>query len=269
MRAPRPFNPIIVASFPRSGTHLVLDTLRASFAELSKAKMPWEHTHRVFVDLDKIWLRSGSSASGLSKRDISRVRGLRLGKTHSFASAWSPGEWFSSLMQETDHSPLFIYVMRDPVKVLASAWVYTMALKENVPETFLEFAEKYPAAELGRSFESYGNDLVSAWAMHVRGWGGTASVLIVDSDELIRSPVSEIKRIADHIGCRPPGSVVLPRPPSGLRDLVLRRLSTRPSSTAVVGPARPNVRASDAERVRKRALKLAYGEDFEKALGTG
>lgn len=260
MRAAPSHNLVTVVSFPRSGTHLVLDTLRANFTALSKRKLPLQHAHRVLVDLDRLRATRNVPPLELSQRDLSKVSKGKLGKTHSFVSGWAPGGWFSGLMQVTLSSPLFIYVVRDPVKTLASAWVYTKALKDNVPETFLEFAENYPPSELG-FLEVDGSDIVSAWANHVRGWTAAGSALVIDFDKLLRSPTSEIERIARHIGRLREGDVVVPEAPNRVRGRILRRLAVRPSSTTVMGPRRPRVSASDAERVRNRALKLAYGLD--------
>ncbi|MEJ2367692.1 MAG: hypothetical protein P8Z49_04940 [Acidobacteriota bacterium] len=245
---------VVVASFPRSGTHLTIDTLRANFETLNISKLPLQRTDRTFVNIDHVAPDSTPrvSSSTMIKR-LSGKRGVLI-KTHSKPGLWEEGEILSTLMQKAGRSPTFIYVLRHPIKVMLSAWEYVRLWDKDAPRTFANFIHNYPSSAL-IPWESRPYPMMEGWARHLIEWTSKEEVLVVNSETLSRNPSRILHQISDKIGVPLPRTfeATLPPLPEGLLGRLWRRLSPRPTSTAVLGLPRPAVPEEDVEYIKNQA----------------
>jgi len=74
--------PIIVASHPRSGTHLLIDTLRRQFAKCRSWKWPGERLDRLYCNIDEL---NGTRELLHEKKAVDILRRVErpIVKTHS------------------------------------------------------------------------------------------------------------------------------------------------------------------------------------------
>jgi hypothetical protein len=73
--------PIIVASHPRSGTHLLIDCLRLNFAECHSWKYPLERINRLYLSWASLCGEAPHLTDRASARTLARVA-RPLVKTH-------------------------------------------------------------------------------------------------------------------------------------------------------------------------------------------
>src|SRR3954454_20906472 len=121
--------PIVVASHPRSGTHLLIDSLRLNFPECRAWKRLGENLHRLYLNLDELDRLTPAEAIAVASRCRRPVL-----KTHALAdfSAASliPGPcpcdpalvaWLRA------NAASFLYVYRDPREVMKSLHAFVQA----------------------------------------------------------------------------------------------------------------------------------------------
>src|SRR3954451_10415909 len=121
--------PIVVASHPRSGTHLLIDSLRLNFRECRSWKRLGENLHRLYLNLDELDGLEPDEAVELASRCKQPVL-----KTHALgdfsAACLKPGPcpcdpelvaWLRA------NAASFLYVYRDPREVMKSLHAFVRA----------------------------------------------------------------------------------------------------------------------------------------------
>lgn len=241
--------PVVVASHPRSGTHLMIDTLRLNFPACAPRKGWGERLDHLYLSLDRLWAADGPEdgqddecrAAGRLARRAARP----VVKTHAladFSAAYlsahgrpaHPGvvDWLT-------REAAWVYVYRDGRAALASLHRF---LQTNAPEARVPFSEFLRQTVRGLSRPA-------AWAAHVRGWLFRPDACCVAMEDVLTRPADVIPELGRRLGLAPslpatPAAAdaargparLPPRRTTRLAGRLARILSRRPASTAIVVP---------------------------------
>jgi len=228
--------PIVVATHPRSGTHLMIDALRWRCRDCGVWKFPREPLERQYVTVDQL-ARLSQRRSKLaaaytllrSRRALvktHRLPGLkpwllppRHGQLHPLLTAW---------LLETG---CFLHVYRDGRDAVWSYYLLARHSGALANVTFAEFLRRpSPSAPWGGAARS--------WAAHVRSWRSEADVFQVEYAQLLATPEPTLQRVADHIGIDLEARVppLPPRARGASESALWQKRTGHPPSTAVLGP---------------------------------
>ena len=223
--------PIVVASHPRSGTHLCIDTLRINFSPCWMRKSWFEPADGLYLGLDE----AAVADQPLNIHRISRIlnRASRpIVKTHALSdlyhggverSAWTINHHFADWLNERSS---FVYIYRDGRDVLRSLYHYMQAIAPEARVPFSQFIRQ----------KVNGLSRVAAWAEHVRSWKKRTGVLHLKMEDLVNQPHEALSRIAASLDL--PHAPLEPQIPrrcdADFLSRAWRRLVPTPSSTAIV-----------------------------------
>jgi hypothetical protein len=220
-------DPIVVASFMRSGTHLALDFLRRNFSDIGAAKLPLEANDNVYLPID--CLIDGSWSDQRINRVITRS-GTTLCKTHWCDPEFkrivdSPhraiGEWLQRRAR-------VVLVHRDPRETLDSLIVWHYA-NGNLGEPAV------PSSDWLRA-------RLAEWRTTLRSWSGTSRpVYRLSFDRIVATPDRVGRELGRFLGRSPnTPSCTLPSKLKGKwQSRVNRIFATNPPSTEIL-TMRPN-----------------------------
>ena len=238
-----PTRPVVVASHPRSGTHLMIDVIRRHFKPCRGWKWPGEPFERLFVDVDWLGLpRWQGPVRGEQVLDMFPsilIRVLRRAprcvlKTH-FSDG--PSAWWGSGNNDP-YREIFltwlrpratlIYVHRPGRSVLASHYQQHIQREDS---RHLKFSDWL------RMKDEAGRSRPLAWAAHVGQWAHRSEVSCTyRAGDLISDVGASVRSLADAIGLEPDRE---PRLPKAWQSLTARRLGrlllVSPESTAQLG----------------------------------
>lgn len=200
------FKHVVVASHPRSGTHLTIDSLRLNFDALADD----------FVDLD--WLLP-KHKKPLTLEDfrarLDRHARIPILKTHSCAARqeFTHDEAVSRLAQSILDTSRIIYVFRDGRDVLTSLYFYHKGIVPPLPDiSFAQFLRS-PSAIFDRSAADAacgwpsGLTTVQVWARHVSEWLDSGLSLPIGYEEWSADPVATLHKVARYLDLPVPASV--------------------------------------------------------------
>jgi len=223
--------PIVVASHPRSGTHLCIDTLRLNFRQCSSWKLCGEPADRLYLDLDRLLRAHGPDPTDLILKVLRRAERPPI-KTHKLpdcpprrgTARFAPGieAEMAAWLRE---SAIYIYLYRDGREVLCSLHQFMKGYAAEARVPLSQFIRQRPGG-VGR---------VRAWAEHIRRWVDDPTVYCVAMEELQHCPERTMPGLAEKLGLRWDGGSVR-RPAncgSTFIDRLRRRLAFRPPSTAI------------------------------------
>ncbi len=223
--------PIVVASHPRSGTQLCIDTLRINFKPCWTRKNWFEPADGLYLGLDE----SAPANQTLDLYRISRIlsRARRpIVKTHALSDlhhggverpAWTIDQHVANWLNDRSS---FIYIYRDGRDVLRSLYHYMQPIAPEARVPFSQFIRQ----------RVNGVSRVAAWAQHVRSWRIRAGVCHVKMEELVNQPFETLNRLAADLDLPPaPDEPQIPRRcDADFLSRAWRRLVPTPSSTAIV-----------------------------------
>lgn len=225
--------PIVVASHPRSGTHLLIDTLRRQFEACRSWKWPGERLDRLYCNIDEL-PGDGLLDDTTARRILQRTE-RPLVKTHSW-----PGYQASVLAPERegvdrawtdwlDANATIFYVYRDGRDVLCSYQLFRQSFDRDARGSIGDFL---------RGTED-GTNRVRRWADHVQAWREQPDVHCIQFETLLHDSASVIQRLANIIDETPREMhPLLPEPFSSIWDSRRARLfGVRPESTAIINGA--------------------------------
>lgn len=219
--------PILVASHPRSGTHLTIDLLRGHFPAC-QVRLRWlESVHHAYLTLETL---AATRARPLLPEDglaILRRAERPIVKTHErpgFPGITGPAR---PLAQAIEQKSKVIYVLRDCRDVLMSTHVWRM---QYHPETRVPVAQFLRQTYDGLPWPHY-------WAHHVRAWLGRPGVTVVHYQDLLDRPGEVLTSLEAALGlhavrCDP---LLPPRPPKNRLESYWGRLSGHQESSGIHG----------------------------------
>ncbi len=200
------FKHVLVASHPRSGTHLTIDSLRLNFDALADD----------FVDLDCLLPKHKRPVTPEDFRArLDRQARIPILKTHSCVARqeFTHDEAVSRLAQSILDTSKIIYVFRDGRDVLTSLYFYQMGVSPPQPEiSFAQFLRS-PSAIFDNS-AAYaacgwpsGLTTVQVWARHVSEWLDSGRSLPIGYEEWSADPAATLQKVARYLELPPPASV--------------------------------------------------------------
>lgn len=227
--------PVVIVTHRRSGTHLLIDTIRRHFAACRGWKWPMERSARLYLSLESIDNPSVPLPTPTPKAVTVLGRTERpLVKTHvgerfflnessqalpALSSPWK--HWLS------DRSRL-IYIHRDGRDVMTSLHLFRQLSSPTARVSFSEFL---------RQTDRHGRTAPAAWARHVRCWLGDPDVLVLRFRDIMEDTSTVLARVGDYLGLAAEGSSPLlpPKRASIWTARLDRMLRISPPTTAVLG----------------------------------
>lgn len=238
--------PIVVASHPRSGTHLTIDLLRKHFADCDSWKWPGERNDHLYINLDQMAAIGGTLSEGAAWK-IARRTSRPIVKTHA-----GPGRE-QGVLPERYHilGPVWhkiladrarwLYVWRDPEPVLCSYYLFSLQAKRISSSTSL--------SAFVRGDDLEGASRARDWNDHVLTWISRPGVLTIGFDGVIHKTASILEGIGEHLGATPLfRNPILPKQFSTRwSSRRARLLRMKPESTAIVVESRIDWRSALTE----------------------
>jgi len=217
--------PIIVASHPRSGTHLTIDLLRRQFGSCDAAKQFGERNDRVYLPLDGL-RPERDTLSDQTALDIIRRVPRPIVKTHLLPGyrefTGKSRVWVDWLRDRAQ----IIYVYRDGRDVMCSL---QHAAHNWAPNETLSITPYIQQSRHGMSVAKY-------WAEHVRQWMDRPNVLAIEYKQIIKSPRETLEKIGRFLGMAPRmrEPYLPPVIKSAWHSRLIRLMYRHPPSTALV-----------------------------------
>ncbi|MCS3937297.1 hypothetical protein GGP80_003307 [Salinibacter ruber] len=233
---PPDVRPVVVASHPRSGTHLLIDTLRRQFEACRSWKWPGERLDRLYCNIDEL-PGEGLLDANTARRILRRTE-RPVVKTHggpgyqtAFLDSHAGGLGSQWVQWLNDHSVRF-YVYRDGRDVLCSYQLFRQSFDPSA---------RVPVGEFLRQSDR-GVSRVRRWARHVRTWIDQPDVHAVRFEDLLEAPEKVLRRLGNALGeSLRERTPLLPRPFRSIWESRWARLfQMRPQSTAIINGGSKN-----------------------------
>lgn len=221
--------PIVVASHPRSGTHLCIDALRLNFAGCHSWKLPFERADKLYCTLDD-WGAAGRVQPEPILRILHRIR-RPLIKTHALPALRSIPVWGpagksndAQLARWAWDNSRTIYMYRDGREVMRSFHLFFATAAVGKPQPFREFLRE----------KIDGRSRVRIWANHVESWLAQKRAVCMSMEFMLSNPTRAMEKIAIHIDLPAPTDPRLPsRCDNDMGERIWRRAVMSPMSTAI------------------------------------
>lgn len=223
-------SPIVVATFERSGTHLVIDFLRRNFPACRLFRLPGERLEMAYVNLDRIgkhpaWPGTIAGARRQMRRGSNPVIKTHTSPDLELFEAGVPRDFASELISRSR----IVHVVRDPRKVLASYQLLVDGVAAADPDEF----ERFLFSAHRRSSETP----VEKWFRHLKAWERHPGCCQLRYEDIVRQPDDIRERLAAFLALKPV-QLRKPLPPkitSPWQRRMMRVFQFNPSSTAVLG----------------------------------
>lgn len=218
--------PIVVATHPRSGTHLTIDLLRKQFETCKSWVWPWETLHHLYLDLDRLSTQHPHPLTVDEAIRLMQRPARPTLKTHSEPGFREhPSEARRTISRLLDRGDI-LYVVRDGRDVMCSAYLWKQDV--GLDCTLQEFLRQ----------DANGVSRVCQWANHVESWSRHNNVNVVRFEDIINRPRLVIEWLGDILSLTPLYTEpYLPDKKSGTGRLndYWRRLRGDYESTAIEG----------------------------------
>ena len=227
--------PIVVVTHPRSGTHLTIDFMRHHFQGCGGWKLPLEANNLVYLSLDGITLPDPQLDKKYAVKVLKRAK-TPIIKTHSFNPEFDDVGFFGQsgryiapvIADALRKHARFIYVIRDCRNVMTSFhhWMkgFNVAAQNSTFEEFL-VAEPRPNA-----------NRIQQWVQHVANWQAFEDILTIRFEDLVSDCREVAGKVSAYTGIPFRTKLLLPDKTSFFKSRMNRLFSTRPGSTAILGP---------------------------------
>jgi Sulfotransferase domain len=188
---------IVIATHPRSGTHLTIDFLRKQFQECKRKLRFGETIHNSYLDLDRL-IRKDCLPSISKKKalDILCLPERPIVKTHSLPSLIGVYAKDTELIELVDrliqNSDIY-YISRDGRDVMCSAHLW---MQDFAPETRCSLSSFIRQKQDGMSRPKF-------WANHVLSWLEQPNVRLVKSEEILRNPDQALFQFSKELNLQP------------------------------------------------------------------
>ncbi|MCC0176430.1 sulfotransferase domain-containing protein [Waterburya agarophytonicola K14] len=180
--------PIVIASHPRSGTHLTIDLLRKQFKECQSSKKLGEPLNRLYCGLDPQNLLSDLQAFNILQQ-VKRP----LVKTHCYPQfSYLSSEkisWVNWLKKEAD----IYYVLRDGRDVMCSLHLFMQSYDPSTRCSLSEFIRQ----------KTGDTSRIKNWANHIKMWLDEPKVKILKFENVIKNTESVLENIQHDLELTP------------------------------------------------------------------
>jgi len=176
--------PVVVASHPRSGTHLTLDLLRKQFPACTSYKLPVQPLDRLYLALEALSAPPRRSISEAKALEILRKAPRPLVKTHSDPQFSHLNHRFSEWQQWLQTDATIVYVFRDARATLCSYHLFMQSYDPTARCSLSEFIRK----------KVNGESRVKQWVNHVEQWLCQPNVYPIRFEDIISQTSETINR---------------------------------------------------------------------------
>jgi len=184
---------IVVATHPRSGTHLTIDLLRKQFQECQSWLWFGETLHHSYLNLDPLAQNCSPNISQKQALSILCRAKRPIIKTHSLPGfnelGYKNSEFISELMQNAD----VYYVVRDGRNVMCSVHLWMQKFDSKTRCSLSEFLRQ----------EENGMSRPKIWAHHVSSWLKQAEMKLLRFEQIIKDTPKILSHIAQNLGLTP------------------------------------------------------------------
>lgn len=193
-------DPIVVVTFQRSGTHLMIDLLRKQFAACASRKRLGAHLSALYTPIDYLRPEHGYTADVL-------WAGLRAGNRPICKSHYDqPGfpklaQSEPALAEHLNTRGTVFYVIRDPRAVMCSTY------------EFLQFKDRVKDS----STNTFLAEFLPTWRRHVELWASHSNTQVFRFEDLVKKTEESLQRL----------STLLGEEPLGVKPLLPGRLGSR------------------------------------------
>lgn len=219
-------DPVMVASYRRSGTHLTIDLLRRQFRAFHQRIAPFAPIDRLYLSIDRFHV---DHFKPISEREARRrfLRAHRIClKTHFMPGMPGCKPELRELADQIYARAVRVYVVRDVRDVLVSDAMLDAKSRASSNVDFNAFVHQ---TEDGMLRPAY-------WANHVQTWSSQPNTLVLRYQSLTRDPAQSIEQIARHIQETPLNrQPLLPAPLTSRGEYLFRRAIGDPNATTIRG----------------------------------
>lgn len=184
--------PILIASHPRSGTHLTIDLLRKQFKECQSTKKLGEPLDRLYFALESFAPVNNSLSENIALDILSRAKRPII-KTHCDPHFYyllkSKKMWVDWLKKEADT----YYIFRDGRSVLCSLHLFMQSYDPKTRCSLSEFIRQ----------EVNGCSRAKNWANHIQTWSSKANVTLLCFEDVIKNTRSTLNTIGGKLNLSP------------------------------------------------------------------
>lgn len=230
-------NAILVASHPRSGTHLMIDLIRRQFPATKARRfygLPLDH---LYLNIERLTASERRFDEAKAHSILAKAR-RPIVKTHylaDFSETWVPEETNSlaPIWRALVDESCCIYVHRDPREVMVSLKQFLSKMNPAVAQASLpEFIRMEHWS--GRT------TMLGWWVEHVESWLERPGVLVLSYRRLLSDTEAIVREIAGYVNERPVRVEPLlpPKVNTVTRTRLDRLFSLAPASTAIIADAR-------------------------------
>nr|WP_277816490.1 sulfotransferase domain-containing protein [Mariprofundus sp. KV] len=223
--------PVIVASHPRSGTHLTMDLLRRQFSACEVNKRLFSFRDTPYINLDE-FLSKNTKVDSREVKWFNRAK-IPIIKTHRLPSFDEPFQYLNPIPES--RAELSKYLEQHAFKIF---------VHRNIKSTMVSLYYFVPESDRGGSIHEFIRQVrgkrqlsrIGFWAYQMARWLERDDVLSLDYDELLKSPERFLPSIGSFINQRP--LLRMPLLPEAPKSLLSRRgamfFSRKPTSTAIM-----------------------------------
>lgn len=225
--------PLLIASHPRSGTHVSIDFVRRQFLSTWNWRFPgWPNDH-VYLNIERLGASSRRFSEATARRIVTRPRRAIL-KTHfnpQFTETWMEAESFSPAdewLSLIDRA-IKVYVVRHPLDVMCSYYQFSCGIDPRHEQGgFLGFVFGPHWCETKTRLEW--------WKYHVQEWVARKDVTALRYEDIVSSPESTLNKLGHLLDEKPKHVTPLlpPKISSVFQSRMQRLLYISPQSTAIV-----------------------------------
>jgi len=221
-------DPLIVCTFGRSGTHLLMDMVRCQFPAFASWKLPGRSVAELFLPLEEF------VQGHIKVRRVRKMlaRGRMIVRSHSWPNVISEvaraqpafAQWLQA------HAKI-IFVARDPVVAIPKLWTLSSQFRERMDIAPLEDQDAFLAEQATR------------WSALAEAALDTPRAEIILLEQLLADPRAQIAKMARMLRETPRYAQPLLVAPNRHRfDTIFARLHPKPRSTHVLLQARARAR---------------------------
>lgn len=226
------FQPVVVASHRRSGTHLTIDTLRRQFPACTTKKYFGAPMDRLYLNYDALCdvAHSNHVTDKGARVRVSKNKSVPI-KTHkSYEEFRESRSVCVGFYDDWLADAVIFYIIRDVRRVLCSLHAYEQVFRHESRVPLREF--------LGQRNKA-GQNRVEAWGAHVRSWIKVEDprVSIVRYEDIVQSPKAVLDDFSNKLDCEPLMVDPLLPPPwrNRLQSLLVGRLHCSPVASTIIG----------------------------------
>ena len=191
--------PIIVASHPRSGTHLMIDLLRKQFPACATYKLPTQSLGCLYLAIEALSAPPG--------KDISEARALKILakserpiiKTHADPALSHLNRQFQHWQQWLSQNATTLYIIRDGRAVLCSLHLFMQSYDPAARCSLSEFLHQ----------TVNGQSRVQQRANHVEKWLAQPNVHPIRFEDIVKQTPTTLAKLSQILGTDPSYTALL------------------------------------------------------------